>query len=566
MKKLKREKETVTVDPKTFLLALSSPSSTALCRPDQHLIVKGNVDLRKHPQKSKITELPESSISGDLLVDETCALRVCRSRIAGSVKIDGSLIEEFLPAPDLAGSVTGKMSAKNCARLRRIAGVFNNDVTLDGSGIQELGPDFQCKGNLSLEGCNQLRLLDCSAWSAIADNSTLEKTGPNAAIENFSAERCLRLAEASPIARLRWAKFDGSGVTKVHPKFTCAGPVSFRRCRKLASLNGAAQTVEVSMAPLERIGNLTADEAIFTDCKGMPTNMSGLRVKALVFARCGLKEIPAGIQPSTPIRIGDCSEFSRLPSHWKNDISLTGLPSLKSTPPGFRCLGKFDVENCVNLAEISGVIDGGLYLMAGLPKLRTLGSSLEVRGDLWISPQAGVSVLGCKVFGSLTARAGTIRETLPSLAVGGHGDFQASQSLEYLRGNFGGSVVLDESSIVSLGADLEVSGDISLKKTKRLTTLNCSSSGYVLVVDSSLQNTGPAFRCGKGLNIRNCPRFDTVQGVVGGRARVSRTIKKLEKPSPAAPPGPRSHPRPCAKMAMPDRVYRTEAFAPGHLP
>lgn len=531
------------------------------------IIVEGSVDLRRHPLRHVITEIPDAGITGDLAADETCALKVCKARVGGSVMLDGSNIEDFSPEPDRAGSVTGKVSAKGCASLKRISGVFNNDVSLDRSGIQTIEANFRCAGDLSVEGCSKLRLLDCAATTVIADGSSLEATGPNAIIANFTAEGCARLGVAAPIHGLRWAKYDGSGITSVHPGFLCQGPAYFKRCRKLTSLSGRAAVIEVSMAPLERIFGLKTGEAIFTDCSKLPAHVRGFSSVALVFARCDLKELPAGIPPDTHVRIGACPNFSRLPSPWRGDISLTQLPAFVETPPGFRCRGRFDAEDCKNLRLLEGTVDGGVRLLAGLPRLQHLGRGLEVGGDLWISPKAGVLSIGCRVRGSVVSRAGTLRETSPELEVGGDGDFHGSRELRVLRGRFGGKVILDESTAIALGADLEVGGDLHLRETSKLVSLNCAVGGHVMVVDSSLKGTGPAFRCGKVFNARNCPNFDTLQGEVSGKTRIKRKESAGSGQKPGAQAGAQRRPNLSqAAKAAENHVYRTKAFAPERLP
>lgn len=560
-----------TIEVETFLEELAEGSFEERRR-GQTVVVAGSVNLCRHPLRTKIASLPGATITGDLIADYGCALRTCRARISGMVSLDGSHIEELSPEPGTVEGtrmgVGGKVSAKGCAGLRKISGAFDSDVSLDGSGIEEIGSDFLCEGVLSVEGCGSLRSLDCCAVSVIADGSALEETGPNAAIENLSAEGCLNLTKATPIRGLKWAKYDGSGIEEVHPRFLCKGPVYFKRCRRLTSLAGEAGSIEVSMAPLKRIGNLAAGRGmIFTDCRNLPTGMGGLRSKTLVFARCDLEELPAGIQPDTDVRIGQCPDFSTLPTQWRGDISLTELPSLRETPEGFKCMGKFDVEWCENLTRVSGFVGGDLHLMSKLPQLTRLDDDLEVGGDLWVSPHAGLLSVGCKIRGSLTAKAGPLRETSDKLEVGGNGDFHGSPELRILRGKFGGKVILDETTVEALGADIEIGGDLSMRKTPNLTSLNCSVGGHVIVKNSGLRRTGPAFRCGKGLEVRNCPNFDTLQGEVKGVQRISRQKRSTEN-SEGEARGTTAKPlraRTVDESRPPNRVYPNKWFAPGGL-
>ncbi len=564
--------DTITIEVETFLAEVAK-GDFGKRRQGQKVFVNGTVNLRRHPLREKITELPEATIAGDLIADGGCALRVCRARVSGMVALDGSHVEKISPMMgaknDLAGvGLGGKVSARGCLNLRKISGLFHNDVSLDGSSIEEIGADFLCGGVLSVEGCGKLRFLDCTASSVIADESSLEETGPNATIENFSAEGCRNLSKATPILGLKWVKYDGSGVTEVHPNFTCKGPAYFKRCRKLTNLAGQAGSVEVSMAPLERVGNLRADNGIiFTDCNKLPTGMGGMRSKTLVFARCDLEELPSGIHPDTAVRIGQCPNFSKLPAHWRGEISLTELPTLRETPKRFKCTGKFSAEACENLNKVAGFVGGDLHLMGGLPRLASLDDDLEVGGDLWVSSHASLLNLSCKVRGTLTAREGTIQSTGAKLEVGGDADFYGSTHLKILRGKFNGKVDLDETSIEALGADLEVGGDLSAKHTPRLTSINCTVGGIVAVEDSGLRRVGPAFQCGKGLRVLNCPNFKTAQRDPSGKQRIGLPQRKTDHPKNkaqenAAKPLPSPSP---SGFIPPNRVYPNKWFAPGGL-
>ncbi len=536
----------------------------------ERVIVQGSVDLRGHPLRSKITHLPDVVITGNLEADSGCALRTCQCRVEGDVNLDGSHVEEFCPAPYLVGGADGNFSAKGCANLRKLEGKFLKDVHLDGAGIQSIGATFYCKGNLAVERCLNLSLLNCRAWSVIADGSSLEGFGPNMAADNISAEGCRNLQIVTPVTGLRWGKFDGSGVREVHPNFHCHGPAHFKRCRQLKKMAGKAMTVEVSMAPLESVTRLQADEIIFTDCARLPSSMAGMQSKTLVFARCGMHELPEGIASDTTLRLGACPNFSRLPSRWRGSLSLSQLPALKTTPTDFKCDGDFDIAECVEFHEIRGFIGGELQIMCGTPSLRHLGENLEVGGDLRIAGDSGVTLLNCKVGGGLCAKFSRLTETREKLRVGGWADFSACKSLGVVRGTFGGNVVFTDSTVTQLGADFECGGDLFADGTKQLVSLNCTVRGSVTANGSSLRRTGPAFWCGRELRVKKCQLLSSLGGTVKGAVQIDGVNKErltdagqylLQEGGGRG--GPVLLPRARAAIPpTPPKIYPTPRFAP----
>lgn len=563
----------VELDPETFL-QMSAAWTTSEVVGESRIIVKGDVDLRGHPLRGKILCLPAAAITGNLYVDQTCVLRICKCRVSGDVNLNGSLIEQFTPAPDLAGSVSGIVWAKDCSHLGKISGSFRKDVHLDRSSIESLHSDFTCSGNLSVEGCSRLRELDCHAWSILADGSSLEKFGPNTTADNISAEGCANLEVVTPITGLRWAKFDGSGVREVHRGFRCAGPAYFKRCRRLTALSGHAMTFEVSMSPLESVSGLRANEVIFTDCVRLPDSMAGLHSKTLVFARCGIEELPRDLTNGASLRLGSCPNFSRLPSLWRGDLSLAELPALLSTPSDFRCQGSLDVAECTNLFKISGVVGGELQIMCGTESLQSLDSDLEVRGDLRLAGDSAVTFLNCKVSGGVAAKGSQVSETGASFRVGGWGDFSDCRKVSVFRGLFGGTVDLSSSTVTHLGADFECEGDLLINNTSHLISLNCTVRGTTVASDSSLARTGPAFLCGGELWARGCRHIISLSGEVSGNVQIDDTARsnlfkagryQLREPlGPIVPTFRRSYipPPPSPLPAPRSRTYPTPSFAP----
>lgn len=539
-----------------FLIALAAGNLEGGAA-GRSIIVQGSVDLRGHPLGVEIREIPKVAITGDLIADHTCALRTCRCKVAGKVTLDGSPIEEFSDHQvyaGKAGTVGGMFSARECMRLRRISGKFNNDVDLAGSGVEDVGVDFSCSGELGLQGCAKLRKVDCIAWSINADGSSLTQIGPNTVAENLSVANCSSLEEATPVNGLTWAKYDGSGIREVPPSFQCNGPVYFNGCKKLRSLSGRMLTVEVSMARLDRVADLEAEEIIFSNCAKVPESMTGIKTNAICFEQCGIEKFPGGTPEGASVRALGCRRFSQLPVVWRGSISLTDLPSLTETPEGFRCGRNLDVEDCPNLTRLRGKIGGDLWMLSGVGRLHELGGDLQVGGDLTISVLSEVQRLSCRVGKDVVAGRSQVRETGEKFSVGGDADLHGCKKLSAVRGKVGGMTMLDESAVQAIGADFECGGDLCVRGTEKLVSLNCSVGGRVLAGNSSLRRTGPAFRCAGNLNIAGCERFETSQGMVGGRMRRGKRggagvgVKAAEKR---------------AELKKAGRVYPTESFAPG---
>jgi hypothetical protein len=563
--------EILTIKAEEFLSQLASGVFLEKSK-GRRVIVQGDIDLRKHRLKSQIDNIPDVSITGNLVANGECALRTCLCRVSGDVNLDGSPIEEFISVPDLVSSVSGHFSAKGCTQLRKISGKFLKDVNLDKSSIPVIGSDFCCEGDLSVKGCRKIRLLDCSAYAILADDSSLERFGPNVSADGVSAERCSRFTLLTPITGLRWGKFDGSGVREVDSRFKCAGPVYYKRCRHLTKLSGSSMTVEVSMAPLQSVTGLQSDEIIFTDCAVLPESMAGMRAKVLVFARCTMRALPAGLSPKASLRIGGCPHFSQLPNRWSGDLSISQLPSLESTPSEFRCEGNFDIAECPNLRTIAGFVGGNLQIMCGTPSLHHLGENLQVAGDLKVAGDSGAKSLNCKIGGGLSAKASHISETGAKLRVGEWGDFSGCRKLGPIRGVFGGNVELSGSSVTHLGADFECAGNLILDNADQIVSLNCTVGKTIVADNSSLQRTGPAFRCGGELWIRHVRNLKSMAGEVRGTIKIEECIKKKllkvqkyqisERTSKEAVP--LSKPRAGTAIPRPaPRVYPTESFAPG---
>lgn len=508
---------TVTISPLEFLKGIVSGEFTGR----ENLTVKGDVDLRSHPLRRLVTQLPKATILGDLRADGGCALKACYCNVKGEVNLDGSLIEEFNPHNN-GVAVTGDFSARLCRQLKVLKGVYLKDVSLDESAVEELTEDFSCvKGKLSLEKCAKLRRLDCQAWSIIADRSSLLETGPNISAENFSAEACLGLKKARPIGGLQWAIYDGSGITEVEEGFSCPKRASFLRCQALKSLTGRYGRVEVSGAGLHKIHDLHADDINFSDCDPLPTNVTQFAVKRVGFIRCPIEQVPHGVPDTADLRILKCRNFSKLPTEWRGDLKLAELPELREVGSSFRCGGSVEISECDGLLKLNGTIGNGLSLLSGCRGLRELGDDLVVTGDLHLCANSFVKKLNCQVYGSVAVgQACDVTETGSKFFVQDNADFRGNRGLLTIRGKFERDVLLDDSSIVQLGADFECDGDVYLRNTKFLKGLNCSVAGSVIVENSSLSKIGPAFYCGKNLKITGCPDLRSILGRTDGGFRI----------------------------------------------
>lgn len=519
------------LEASAFLDLLSTGEFSSRCPVPSSTIVFGDVDLINHPLGKHVVHIPAVLIEGSLQAGRESALRTCHCRVRGDVVLDGSEIETFSVAPDHGPAVSGHFSAKGCRRLTKLSGRFMKNVDLADSGMEVVGPDFFCDDDLSLAGCSSLRLIDGKAPSLLVSGSSLERFGPNASFAQLLAEDCPRLSILTPIANLRWAKFDGSGIREVHQDFECAGPVYFKHCNNLTRLAGRMHKVEVGSAPLEDVSSLRVGEAIFSECPLVPSDMTGMKCKVLVFARCDIEELPRGIDSNTTVRLGDCPKFSRLPVEWKSSLSLSGLPLLRRTPRKFACMGDVDICECPQLENLSGFIGGDLLIMCDTPKLISLDEGLEIRGNLRLAGNSSPAWINCRVGGSVEAKSAQVRETGSEMWVEGNADFTECRNLMVLRGRVGGDTLLSDSSVVFLGADFECAGSLAAARTHRLVSLNCTVGGSVLVDNSSLRKTGPAFECRGELRLRLCPHLANLSGFVGRPPIIDAPLEKRLKRS-----------------------------------
>jgi len=422
----------VSIESDAFVTALAKGEFKPAA-PPEFITVLGTVDLTSHPMGDRIEELPDVTISGDLIASGHSSLRKCRCNVLGKVELDGSMIEEFVPANIVnhaiySGSekfnVTGRFSAQNCPKLEKISGVFLEVVILDKSSVRSIQNDLHCRGDLSVASCHALEFLNCHAHRIIANKSSIREFGASTTCKYVSAEECPNLKKVTKIEGLQWAKYNGSAIEEISPDFRCSGSVFFHDCPLLKNISGRIHSVEVSRCALESVTNLTSTEMIISNCEKLPAVFSGVSLQAIVFASCSLQCLPAGLPEKTNVRIGGCENFCHLPAVWAGDLSLSDLSSLEGTPARFRCEGNVDISECSNMRKIEGRVGGDLWLMSGTENLKELNSSLEIGGDLRLAGNCGVRKLNCSISRDLIVNSCEINETGSSFTVLGNADFQ----------------------------------------------------------------------------------------------------------------------------------------------
>lgn len=488
---------------------------------EKGILVIGNLDLRKHPLKNKIKKLPRAMVKGSLFADDTCVLEECECNFEGDVMVDRSSLARFGAKEGLLAKVQGIFCARLCSNLSVVRGFFNKDVHLEESGVEEVGRDFACQGGLYVGGCAKLKTLNCQAGIIHAENSGVAEIGPDLEARFFCADFCPNLKKVGAIKGLSWAGFSHSGIQEIAKDFQCAGPVKLLHCPHLKSISGKMRRVDITGAStIERVEDLRAGEIFFHLCQELPSTFTKVDVVSLTFQQCGIARIPSGIPVGAHVTISQCGRYSEVPRHWKGDLQLIGLDSLREVPSSFRCEGSLSVEDCENLSILSGEVKKDLNLMSGCVKLKNLGRELFVGGKLRICPASKVEHLDCRVGGTVYAMGCQVRQTGDDFWVEGMANFRSCKRINSLSGRVKGDTMLDESSIVSLGADFECEGRISLRDTKKLQVLNCVAGGDVHVAYSSLAKTGPAFHGKKWLYIEKCPKLRALGGRVDGDIRV----------------------------------------------
>jgi hypothetical protein len=76
--------------------------------------------------------------------------------------------------------VEGNAIFDACLGLRDLRGSVGGNVSIrNGCGVENIGADFECGGDLVLDGCRSMRAINCRvSGDTVVKKSHLEKTGP----------------------------------------------------------------------------------------------------------------------------------------------------------------------------------------------------------------------------------------------------------------------------------------------------------------------------------------------------------------------------------------------------
>jgi hypothetical protein len=159
--------------------------------------------------------------------------------------------------------------------------------------------------------------------------------------------------------------------------------------------------------------------------------------------------------------------------------------------------------------------------------------------------------------------------TSPSLRVDGDALFQECVGLQNLRGCFGGSVKLaGKTGVKVIGADFDCTRHLIISDCPRVEILNCRAAGNVLIENSSLRKTGPAFYCGGNLSIINSKDLEHLRGVLCGDLVFESPYQKIKEiklelhdpeGAPLPPPSLSEPPRPSDPTPL---LRRREKLSP----
>lgn len=143
--------------------------------------VGGVVTLSQTGNLRELTE--ELFVEGNLvLACPDLNIRTIACRVGGDLIVMGCR-SEFSTAPGMR--VEGSVLFHECAGLRTMAGWVGEKVSVrEGCGLRSIGADFECRGDLLLSDCPELRVLNCRVGGdVVVKSSRLEKTGPAFACE-----------------------------------------------------------------------------------------------------------------------------------------------------------------------------------------------------------------------------------------------------------------------------------------------------------------------------------------------------------------------------------------------
>lgn len=156
------------ISPEEYLeLAIGVRGESDKAATHEALIVDGDFDLRQkrgilflaseqfaHPETGTLVSLPPAIIRGDLRVSGAKSLR------------------------EIQCVVTGDTVLQNCPALEKIQGECFGFVVFTKCGMEYLTAGYRCAADLRVQGCKNLRVVNCEVGGSLTvSSSPLERTG-----------------------------------------------------------------------------------------------------------------------------------------------------------------------------------------------------------------------------------------------------------------------------------------------------------------------------------------------------------------------------------------------------
>lgn len=175
---MKNQHEAVEISPSEYLYHLSFGDDRLTSNPEERILVKGDVVIDGLEFSGR---LPKATILGNCTILKCKLLRSC-----------------FFDC-------SGTLSICDCNKLIQIGG-RTSGLTVKRCGIEALGADFECDGDILLEGCPMFSKINCRVGGdfSVLGEGTIH-AGPA-----FSCEGALSL-------------FDGAGFVSWHKQLAVCG-------------------------------------------------------------------------------------------------------------------------------------------------------------------------------------------------------------------------------------------------------------------------------------------------------------------------------------------------------
>lgn len=528
---------TIKVSPERFLEMLCRRHQTGKTG-GKTIVVEGSVDLSSFSRHDQISEIPECSIEGNLTATGCRTLTGARCSVKGDALLSGSGVS-FLGGGFQVG---GSLDVGGCALLRTVSGRVGGNAIFDLSGVVSLGRDFFCGGELSVRGCAFLEKLDCEVKRGlVASDSSLSELGENFCCEgSLVLDGCGGFQTLGPLRKPPHDVYLGnSGIRKVRPSFECTGDILLNGVPELSSAGGTiGGSAHISDSPALRfVDGLQVGRGLaIHNCPNLRKVSFSGKGNA-VLNNCGMGELlhPRGWTGTLSVR--NSPAIHTVGGTWSGGVTLHSLPSLRQISPDFRCGGDLEVSECEQLGGVSGEILGGATFKK-VGKLEFLGKDLKIGGNLILcGGGVGVKTVGCPVGGaSHFEDTKFLEETQGTFSSGGSLTVKNCPGFGTARGRVEGDALFQGTGPVTLGADFECSGNLSILRCSEVRTLNCAVGGGVDIKESTVDKIGPAFRHVGALRLVNAEVRDDRSR--GGRDGEEETAEGLvSAPLPKGTPG-----------------------------